>query len=118
MTRSTSARGQAVVEMALITPILLLLILGVIQSGFAMLTSLQLQHAAQQAVSDGADEPAVPQRCTVARSTAATVYGSEPDSVECSLTGGVLELQLADDAPVLGPFGSWTIRASARAMTP
>lgn len=97
------------VEMALVTPILLLLILGMVQAGFGMLTSLQLHHAAQQGALAGCADAAV---------TVEAVYGSVPDGVECEQLGDLVEVRLSDAAPMIGPFGRWVIRAEARAVMP
>jgi Flp pilus assembly protein TadG len=106
------------VEMALITPILLLLILGVFQVGFGLLTSMRLTHAANQGATAGANETAVPRRCNTAISTAETVYSGELDSTECSQPGNVVTLTLTDTVPAVSPFGPWTLDVTARAVTP
>ena len=103
-------RGQALVEMALITPILLLLVLGVFQVGLAMLTQMELQHAAQQAATTGA--------CDVAVDTVPLIYGSVPDSVECTEPDGIIRITVTDAAPIIGPWGVWNIEATGRAVTP
>jgi Flp pilus assembly protein TadG len=110
--------GQAVVEMALVTPILLLLIVGVFQVGLALLTSLQLTHAATQGATAGANDPAVPQRCDTAIATAETIYAGSIDDAQCSQPGNVVVLTLTDAAPMVSPFGPWTVGATARAVTP
>jgi Flp pilus assembly protein TadG len=101
--------------MALITPILLLLVLGTFQVGLAVLTVTRLQHAAQQGATAGANEPAVPQRCSTAESTAALVYDAVLGT-ECSHTGSVVELTVTDTVPLVSPFGPWTFNVTARAV--
>jgi Flp pilus assembly protein TadG len=119
MIRSTSRHaGQAMAEFALILPILLILILGTFQVGIALLMQTQLTHAAQQGASAGANEQAVPRRCTVAQDTARTVYGRVPSGTQCSQPGNVVELTISDMAPIVSPFGPWTLDATARAVTP
>lgn len=93
--------------MALVTPILLLLILGTFQVGLALVTRLQLVHAAQQG--------AIAADCTEALAKVPVIYGSAPDEANCSLTSGVLEVRLADAAPIIGPWGPWIIVAVGRA---
>jgi Flp pilus assembly protein TadG len=111
-------RGQAVVEMAIITPLLLLFVLGTFQVGLAVLTATRLQHAAQQGAAAGAGDPAPPQRCPTAESVAAAVYDDELDAISCSHDGSLLELILTDAVPMVSPFGPFSYSASARAATP
>jgi Flp pilus assembly protein TadG len=106
-----------VVEMALITPILLMLVLGTFQVGLAVLTATRLQHAAQQGATAGANESAVPQRCSTAESTAALVYDG-PLRTQCSQPGNVVTLNVSDTVPLVSPFGPWTFSVTARAVTP
>jgi Flp pilus assembly protein TadG len=113
-----SEDGQAIVEMALVTPILLLLIVGVFQVGLALLTSLQLTHAAQQGATAGANDPAVPQRCDTATTTAETVYGGALDDAQCVQPGNVVTLTITDTVPMVSPFGPWTMNVTARAVSP
>jgi Flp pilus assembly protein TadG len=106
------------VQFALVTPILLLLIVGVFQVGLALLTSLQMTHAAIQGATAGANEPAVPRRCNTAITTAETVYAGELDAAECTQPGNVVTLRLADTVPAVSPFGPWTLDVTAKAVTP
>ncbi len=105
-------------EMALITPILLLLVLGVFQVGLAMLTQLELTHAAQQAAALGASEPVVADRCPTALETVPKIYGSVPDDAKCVEPGGILRVTVTDGAPIIGPWGVWNIEAIGRAVAP
>lgn len=102
-------------EMALITPILLLLVLGVFQVGLAMLTQLELQHAAQQAAIAGA---AAEDRCEKALETVPLIYGSTPDAAECAEPPGIIRVTVTDGAPIIGPWGIWNIEAIGRAVAP
>jgi Flp pilus assembly protein TadG len=111
------SRGQALVEMAIITPLLLLFVVGIFQVGVAVLTATRLQHAAQQGVAAGALE-AVPQRCATAETAAVTVYGAELVDMQCTQPGNVLTLSVSDLVPQVSPFGPWTFSATARAVTP
>lgn len=106
------------VEFALILPLQLLLILGALQVGLALVTRIQLVHAAQQGAVIGASEPVVSQRCDRAIEAATTVYGSAPDAAECSQPGNVVQLRLTDAATVIGPFGTWNVVSTGRAVTP
>jgi Flp pilus assembly protein TadG len=116
--RSSDEQGVVMIEFALVTPILLLLIVGVFQVGLALLTSLTLTHAAQQGATAGANEPAVPRRCNTAIATAETVYSSDLEDAQCSQPGNVVTLTLTDTVPMVSPFGPWTLDATARAVTP
>jgi Flp pilus assembly protein TadG len=104
--------------MALITPILLLLIVGMFQVGLALMTSLMLTHAAQQGATVGANDPAVPQRCDTAIATAETVYASSIDDAQCTQPGNVVTLTLTDTVPAVSPFGPWTVNVTAKAVSP
>ena len=94
--------------MAFVTPILLLLILGVFQVGLAMLTRLELQHAAQQAALTG--------DCAKALETVPVIYGSTPDDAECDVPDGIVRVTVTDAAPIIGPWGVWNIEAIGRAV--
>jgi Flp pilus assembly protein TadG len=111
-------RGIVLVEFAMILPILLVMILGLFQTGLGLLTNMQLVHAAQQGATAGANEPAVPRRCNMATTTAEMVYAGELDSTECSQPGNVVTLTLSDTVPAVSPFGPWTLDVTARAVTP
>lgn len=110
-------KGIVMVEFALVLPILLLLILGMVQVGTAMTVRMQLVHAAQQGVVAGANDPAIPQRCDTAISTAETVYGGELDDAHCT-SGSTLTLTLTDTVPAVSPFGPWTVDVTAKAVSP
>jgi Flp pilus assembly protein TadG len=106
------------VEFALVTPILLLMILGLFQMGLGLLANMQLVHAANQGVIAGANHPAIPQRCDTAITTAETVYGGELDDAQCVQPGNVVTLTLTDTVPMVSPFGPWTLDVTARAVSP
>lgn len=48
--RRPNSRGQATVEMALVLPVLLLVLLGIVEFGRLLHAQLQLQHAAREGV--------------------------------------------------------------------
>jgi len=56
--RCRDDRGQATVELALVLPILVLLLAGVVWVGQLMATQLQLEHAAREGARAAAVEPA------------------------------------------------------------
>jgi hypothetical protein len=87
-------KGQAMIEMALMLPILLVLILGIVWVGMAQLMSLRLAHAAAEGAIAGASNSG--DSCGVAISRANQVYGLPLDEATCQLTGQLLEVQLRD----------------------
>jgi Flp pilus assembly protein TadG len=101
-----------------VTPILLLMILGLFQLGLGLLANMQMVHAANQGAIAGANQPAVPQRCDTAVETAETVYGGELDAAQCVQPGNVVTLRLTDTVPAVSPFGPWTLNVTARAVSP
>jgi Flp pilus assembly protein TadG len=111
-------KGQAMVEFALILPLMLLLILGLFQVGLAQLTATRLTHAAQQAAIAGAAEPSVSDRCDTATVTASVIYGSTPDDTQCTQPGNVITVHLTDAAEQVGPWPVWHIEAIGRAVAP
>ena len=109
---------MVMIEFALVTPILLLMILGLFQMGLGLLVNMQLVHAANQGAVAGANEPAVPQRCATAIATAETVYGGELDDAQCVQPGNLVTLTLTDTVRAVSPFGPWVVNATARAVSP
>jgi uncharacterized membrane protein len=108
-------RGQALVEAALVLPILLFVFLGGITIGLLVLDRYELQHAATEGAIAGASAPS--QRCAEARAIARRVLGRRPGSASCEVRGGVLELQLTESLPIFIPVlqNPFPIRVSARA---
>jgi Flp pilus assembly protein TadG len=106
-------RGQVVVELALVLPILILLELGIFATGFAMKASYDLNAAATEAAIVGASEPAQPQRCTAALAALGEVYGRVPDRSACTATDLSIEISAGIDLPLFGYF--WHINEDARA---
>ena len=99
--RTSSSSAQALVEFALILPLLLSLLLGSAAVGVTILTSMELHHAAIEAATAGAST-SDPDRCSVALSTASTVLGHSPTGSSCSLSATMVEIHLDDAVP-------WTI---------
>lgn len=107
-------RGQALVEFALILPIILFLALGVIQVGIAMTLRMELVHATAEAARLGAVAEA--ERCEAALDGLAAILGRDPDHVGCTEAGGLLSVT-AELHPVgyLPGLDSWTISVTQRA---
>jgi Flp pilus assembly protein TadG len=114
----TPPRGQALVEFALILPLLLLLILGGLQVGLALLTRMELVHAATEGAYAGASEPSQPRRCDTALEVLAEVYGRALDDAACvPAVGQYLELRASVDVPLFIPGPDhWTITVTERAV--
>jgi|ERR1051326_8618604 len=107
-------RGQALVEMALVLPILLTLLLGGAAVGIALIDRMELIHAAQRGADDGADSRR--RECPVALATARTVLGRSATRSSCKVTGQLVEVTLSDDLPLVVPFlnNHWTINVAER----
>jgi hypothetical protein len=119
----TLLRGQAMVEFALILPLLLMLSLGGVTVGLLLLDRYELQHAATEGAISGAgirgasnSEPTRAERCRDAVSTAARILGRRPMEAGCEARGGMVELHLAESLPLLIPFvgDSWRVAVVAR----
>jgi Flp pilus assembly protein TadG len=109
-------RGQALVEFALILPLLLLLTLGSFQVGVALMARYELGHAVTESAIVGATEPAQPQRCDAALAALAEVYG--PDRSDCTATDLTITVSAGIDLPLFVPWftESWAINADATAI--
>jgi hypothetical protein len=88
--------------MALVTPILLALLLGIAWVGMAQLMAYQLTHAAAEGAIAGAANPG--DSCGVAVVDARKVYGLSLDSVACSLTSQLIEVTVSDTLSFPIPF--------------
>lgn len=108
-------KGQALVEFALITPILLVLMLGGLSVGLLVLDRIVLTHAAQEAAVWGASHAG---DCSGALARVPQVLGRQPDSKVCDRFGQVIEVTLSDDRPVLAPLVPLptSVTVTARAM--
>lgn len=105
-------RGQVLVEFAIITPILLLLLLGGIAIGLLVLSRIELQHAAQEAAIGGAQKNG----CTGALGLVPQVLGHEPDDKSCRETGNVVEVTLFEGGVGFTPFPLPGITVVGRAV--
>jgi hypothetical protein len=108
-------RGQALVEMALATPILLLLLLGILWLGMLMTWNLRLEHAAIEGAVAGASNPG--DSCGVAIVAARKVYGLPLDEEVCAVQGGFLTLILTDTLTFPTPWGTeWRLSSTQQAV--
>lgn len=111
-------KGQALVEFALVLPLLLLFTLGAFQVGVALIARSELEHAVREAAVAGASEPSQPQRCTTALDALDTIYGRHIQDTACvPAVGSALEITATVPLPLFIPGGdAWNIRATARAV--
>lgn len=111
-------RGQALVEFALVLPLLLLFTLGAFQVGVALMVRAELAHAAREGAIAGANEPAQPRRCDTALAVLAEVYGRSPDDARCiPAVGSSIEVHAAIRLPLFIPGpDAWTIAVTERAV--
>lgn len=104
-------RGQATVEFALVLPLLVLCLAGVVWAGNIMATQVRLEHAAREGARAAAVEPAsatAVATAAVGRSmpTASTNIGFDGDYVVVTVTKNV------DGVPFIG-VGARTLEADA-----
>jgi ACR3 family arsenite efflux pump ArsB len=99
---STGSKGQAIVEVALVTPILLAFLLAIAWVGMALLMAYQLTHAAAEGAISGAANAG--DSCGVAVVDARQVYGMPLNAAACSVIGQVLEVRLTDTLTFPIPF--------------
>lgn len=111
-------RGQALIEMALVTPILLLMITGVFAIGWLLLDVSQVNHAAQEAAVAGAMNPG--DSCGVAIVTANAIYPNPLDSAECDIQGQYITVTISHLLPLNRISPIWgdlfNVTATARAV--
>ena len=113
-----SGVGQALVEAALVTPLLLLIILGGAQIGLLILAEMRLTHAVMEGVVAGASEPVVSQRCDTAITATEQVLGHSPTSMQCSGPGNLITLRASEEIALIVPLftRTWTINAEESAV--
>ncbi|CAB4576251.1 MAG: pilus assembly protein [Actinobacteria bacterium] len=107
-------RGQAVVELALALPVVILVLLGVVQVAVVVRDQLVTQHAAREA----ARAAAVSASPTTAASRAAAPLGLDDLGVRVSAAGDVVRVEVRSrtrtDVPLIGALvGDVTHRAVA-----
>lgn len=108
---AASDRGQATVEMALILPLLVLCIAGIVWVGQVMAMHVRVEHAAREGARAAAVEPAA------ATSVAQAAVGrSLPDASVSALVGAefvaVTVTVAVDGVPIIN-IGARTIQAEA-----
>jgi Flp pilus assembly protein TadG len=108
-------RGQALLEAALVLPILLFVFLGGISIGLIVLDKYELQHAATEGAIVGASSPS--ERCANAKEAAIRVLGRRPSSISCVSRARIIELTVAENLPIFVPVlpNPFPIRVTARA---
>ena len=101
-------------EFALILPILLLLVLGSIEVGLAMVTRYELVHAATEGAIAGASTPG--DRCADAMAVTAAIYGRQLTDLACEPAGTSLAVTAGVDLPLFVPVGRgvWHIVVTER----
>jgi hypothetical protein len=104
-------KGQAMVEFALILPILMVILLGIIGSGLTILHREQMQHAANEIAIAAATET-----CPPAMAKLSQILGYTPDESSCDVTGQIVEVRVVNGWSALLPMLPETISVSARAV--
>jgi len=112
MQHPRTRRGQALVEFALVLPIILFVIVGGLGLGLILLNRMQLLHAAQEAAVVGATQGG----CQSALGVVPRVLGYEPAGKECAEQGQMVEVTLSNPQQTLMPFLPENITVSARAV--
>jgi Flp pilus assembly protein TadG len=100
MRRGRGDGGQAAVELALVLPLVLVLLLGVVQVGLVVRDQILVVHAAREAAREAAVDPAP----EAARQAALAGSALAPERLTVTVTGR-------------GPVGS-RVRADVRYRTP
>jgi len=98
----TGPRGQALVEFALVLPLMLLIILGGMSLGFVFLDRMRLEHATMEAAIAGASVEE--DRCEVAEEIIAAFYRAVPDEFQCSEDEERVQINASHRLPLLIPF--------------
>jgi hypothetical protein len=104
-------RGQALVEFALVLPILLMLIVGGAGVGLLLIHRMEIQHAAQEVAVEAGQT-----NCTVALLQVDEVLGYQPDATSCDIAGQFATVRVTQGFPSLVPFLPETISIEARAI--
>lgn len=119
MRRDRGDGGQAAVELALVLPLVVLLLLGVVQLGLLVRDQILVVHAAREAAREAAVDPApeAPTRAALASSTLAEGRLTVTTSGR-GAAGSRVRVEVAYRAPTSVPLigaavGDFTLRASA-----
>lgn len=104
-------RGQALIEFALILPLLLFVIVGGLGLGLTVIHRMQLQHAAQELSVAAASTD-----CAAAMTKTRDLLGYTLQTMTCSVAGQEVTVHLAQSWPALVPGLPETISVSAVAL--
>jgi Flp pilus assembly protein TadG len=117
--RARDERGAIAVEFALIVPILLLLVLGILEFGFAYHSWDATQNAAREGARLGAVSPDVVEIEARVRGTTSFLDQSNLDvTIECGVTGGTFGTCPAPSAWEEGDIVRVTVAYSYGFLTP
>lgn len=111
--RLREERGQATVEFALVLPLLILCALVLLHVGTAVVTQVQLEHAAREGARAAAIEP---DRASSAASSAVTQAINRPTTTATRMGAEFVTVEVTTQLaflPVLGAGGSRTLQADA-----
>jgi hypothetical protein len=111
LTTRRPSRGQALIEFALVLPILLMLIVGGAGVGLLILNRMILQQAANElAIEASATD------CSAAMNRTDEVLGYQPDSAACDEQGQLFTVTLSHSWPALIPLLPETVAVQGRAL--
>lgn len=99
MSSRAGDRGQATVEFALVLPVALLLLLGLVQVGATVAVQLQLENAARQGARAAAVAPA--RAAAEARAASARVAGGRDIEVRAELDGEYVTVTVSAAVPIV-----------------
>jgi hypothetical protein len=117
--RARDQRGAIAVEFALIVPILLLLVLGILEFGFAYHSWDATQNAAREGARLGAVSPDVVEIEARVRGTTSFLDQSNLDvTIECGITGGSFGTCPAPSGWTEGDIVRVTVEYSYGFLTP
>lgn len=120
--RLRSDDGSAIAEFALITPLLLFVVLGVLQVALALFIRTSLIAAAEEgargAALAGSDISFGQQRAThLARSSVAGAGVSDISGRLIAIDGApAVEMVITAELPLIGFFGPWPMQVTGRAI--